>query len=47
MVFGDHKPSEWVAEKMIELEQLRKVRRDTKQFKTKVVAAWYLVECEP
>jgi hypothetical protein len=46
-VFGDNKPAGWVADKMLELEQLRKVRRTTKEFKTKVVAAWSLVESEP
>jgi hypothetical protein len=46
-VFGDHKTSEWVEEKMAELKDLRKVRVDTKQLKTKSKPAWYLMEYQP
>jgi Protein of unknown function (DUF3987) len=43
-VFGDNKPSEWVEEKMVELERLRKVRRGTKELKNKTSVAWYSME---
>lgn len=46
-VFGDNKSAEWVAEKMVALEQLRKVRRGPKLMKTKTVEAWHLVEFQP
>lgn len=46
-VFGDNKTAEWVDEKLLALEQLRKVRRGPKQMKTKVVEAWHLVEYQP
>jgi len=45
--FGDHKTPEWVAEKMAELRELRKVRVGTKEFKTKTMDAWFLVEYQP
>lgn len=45
--FGDHKAPEWIAEKMTTLESLRKVRRSTKQMKSKTVEAWELVQYEP
>jgi hypothetical protein len=46
-VFADHQTSEWVEEKMVDLEQLRKVRRGTKELKTKTCVAWYLMEYQP
>jgi hypothetical protein len=47
IVFGDHKASEWVAEKLAALKDLRKVRVGDKQLKTKTVDAWFLVEYQP
>lgn len=47
IVFGDHKSSEWVAEKMAALKELRKVRTGEKQLKTKTVDAWHLMEYQP
>jgi len=44
VVFGDHKSSEWVSEKLDELRGLRKVRIGEKQLKTKTVDAWFTLE---
>lgn len=43
-VFNDHRTAEWVEAKMAELERQRRVRRDTKDLKTKTVDAWSLIE---
>jgi Protein of unknown function (DUF3987) len=43
-VFGDNKAAEWVSERMAGLEQLRRVRRCQKEFKTKTLEAWELIE---
>jgi hypothetical protein len=43
-VFGDNKSAEFVAERMQRLEELRKVRRCQKEFKTKTIDAWCLAE---
>lgn len=47
VVFCDNKSSEWVAEKMAALKELRKVRIGDKQLKSKSVDAWFLLEYQP
>lgn len=47
IVFSGNQSSDWVAEKMVALEELRKVRRGTKEFKHKSYEAWFLAEYLP